>query len=70
MDHLSDGHKDRPNQHENNHKLLYTMKRDIPFLSFTESQWKLRQQYDHNFLMEGVRVNNNFYMYVYVSIYM
>ena len=51
MKHLQNYLKDRPNQYKNNDKL-----RDEtghPLLSLTESQWKLRQQYDQNFQMEG-----------------
>ena len=51
MEHLSNDHEDHPNQHENSHK-----PRDetgYPVLSLLESQWKLRQQHDQNFLMEG-----------------
>ena len=51
MEHLSNDHEDHPNQHENSHK-----PRDetgYPVLSLSESQWKLRQQNDQNFPMEG-----------------
>ena len=51
MEHLSNDHKDHPNQNENSHK-----PRDetgYPVLSLLESQWKLRQQHDQNFPMEG-----------------
>ena len=51
MEHLSNDNEDHPNQHENSHKL-----RDEtghPVLSLLESQWKLRQQHDQNFPMEG-----------------
>ena len=51
MEHLSNDHRDHPNQHENRHKL-----RDEtghPVNNLMESQWKLRQQHDQNFPMEG-----------------
>ena len=51
MEHLSNDHENHPNQYENSNKL-----RDDtghPVLSLLESQWKLRQQHDQNFLMEG-----------------
>ena len=51
MEHLSSDHEDHPNQHENNHKLCSEM--GHPVLSLLESQWKLRQQHDQNFPMEG-----------------
>ena len=46
---LSNDLRDRPNQHENNHKLCNETKH--PVLSLLESQWKQRQQ--QNFPMEG-----------------
>ena len=51
MEHFSNDHEDQQNKYENSHKL-----RDDtghPILSLLESQWKLRQQHDQNFLMEG-----------------
>ena len=50
-EHLSNDHKDRPNQHKNSHK-LYDETGD-PVLGLMESQWKLRQQHDQNFTMDG-----------------
>ena len=50
MEHLSNDHKDHPNQHENSHKLCNEM--EHPVFSLLESQWKLRQQHDQNFPME------------------
>ena len=41
-------HKHHSNQHENSHKLQN--KKGQPLLSLKESQWKLRQQHDQNFL--------------------
>ena len=46
MEHLSNDHKDRSNQHENSHKLCDET--GHPVTSLTKSQWKLRQ-HDQNF---------------------
>ena len=51
MEHLLNDHKSRPNQHDISHK-LYDETRH-PVLSVTERQWKLRQQHDRSFPMEG-----------------
>ena len=51
MEHLSNDHKDHPNQQENSHKLCSEM--GHPILSLLESQRKLRKQHDQNFQMEG-----------------
>ena len=51
MEHLSNDHKDNPNQQENTHKPYNEM--GYPVLSLLESQWKLRQQQDQNFPMEA-----------------
>ena len=51
MEHLLTDHEDHPNQHENSHKPHSKM--GYPLLSLLESQWKLRQQHDKNFPMEG-----------------
>ena len=50
-EHLSNDHKDRPNQHENSHKQCNEM--GHPIMNMMESQWKLRQQHDQNLTMEG-----------------
>ena len=50
MEHLSNDHKDCPNQQENSHKLCDEM--GHPILSLMESQWKLRQLHDQNFSIE------------------
>ena len=44
MEHLSNHHKDSPNQHKNSHKLCDEM--GHPVVNLMESQWKLRQQHD------------------------
>ena len=49
MEHLSNDHEDRPNHHENSHKLCNET--GHPFLSLLEGQWKLKQQDDQNFPM-------------------
>ena len=52
MEHLSNDHKTVPISARV--VISYTMKRGIhPILSLTESQWKLKQQRDQNFAMEG-----------------
>ena len=47
MEHLSNDHKDHPNQHKNIQKTGH------PIVNLMESQWKLRQQHDQNFPMEA-----------------
>ena len=50
MEHLSNDHRDHPNQHENSHKLCdETGHLDVNLM---ESQWKLRR-HDQNFPVEG-----------------
>ena len=51
MEYLSNDHENHPNQHKNSHKPLDET--GYPVLSSLESQWKLRQQHDQNFPMEG-----------------
>ena len=51
MEHLSNDHEDHSNQHRNSHKLCDEMGHLI--VNLMESQWKLRQQSDQNFPMEG-----------------
>ena len=50
MEHLSNGHKDRLNQHENSHKLCNET--GHAFVNLRESQQKKRQNHQ-NFPMEG-----------------
>ena len=57
MEHLSKDYKDHLNQHKNSHKLCNKMGHSV--LSLLESQWKLRQQHDQNFPMEGKSLQNN-----------
>ena len=54
MVHLSNDHEDRPNQHDEN-SLSYAICHEMghPVLILLESQWKLRQQHDQNFPMDG-----------------
>ena len=56
MEHLSNDYEDHPNQHKNSHK-LYNQTGNL-VLSLLESQWKLRQQYNQNFPMEGKSLHN------------
>ena len=58
MEHLSNDHEDHPNQHKNSHKLFDET--GHPVVNLIKSQWKLRQQYDQNFPMEGKPVWNNY----------
>ena len=51
MEHLSNDHEDLPNRDENSHELCD--KTGHPVLSIMGSQWKMRQQHNQNFLMEG-----------------
>ena len=51
MLHLSNDHKDCPNQHKINHNVWDETVHAV-VVSLT-SQWKLRQKHDHNFPMEG-----------------
>ena len=48
---LSNDHKDRPNQHQNNHKVCDET--GHPIVNLMKGQWKLRQQHDQNFPMVG-----------------
>ena len=52
MEHLSNDHKDHPNQHENSQKLCNEM--GHPIENLMERQWKLRQQHDQAFPTEGM----------------
>ena len=51
MKYLLGGYEEHPNQHKNSHRLCD--EKGHPVFSLLESQWKLRQQYDQNFPMEG-----------------
>ena len=59
MEHLSNDNEDHPNQQKNSHKPRNET--GHPVLSLLESQWKLRQQHDQNFPIEGkpCRTNNS-----------
>ena len=59
MEHLSNDHKDCSNQDKNSHDLFNEM--GHPIVGMTERQWKLRQQHEQNFLMEGKPLQNKFY---------
>ena len=58
MEHLSHDHKDHPSQHKNGHKLWDET--EYPVLDLLESQWKLRQQNDQNFSIEGKPLQNKY----------
>ena len=58
MEHLSNDHKDHPNQCQNSHKLWDEMGHLI--VSLMESQWKLIQQHDQNFPIEGKPLQNKY----------
>ena len=58
MEHLSNDDEDHPNQHKNSHKLCDEM--GHPVDNLMEGQWKLRQQDDQNFLMEGKPLSNKY----------
>ena len=58
MEHLSNDHEDHPNQHKNSCKLCDEA--GHPVVNLMESQWKLRQQHDQNFLMEGKPLQNKY----------
>ena len=50
MEHLSNDHKDHPNQEKNSQKLCDET--ENPILSLTGCQWKLSQQHDQHVLVE------------------
>ena len=58
MEYLSNGHEDHPSLHDKSHKLCDET--GHPVLSLLESQWKLRQQHDQNFPMEGKPLQNKY----------
>ena len=51
MEHFLNDHQDCPIQHENSHKKCNET--EHPVVNMMESQWKLRQQHDQTFPMEG-----------------
>ena len=51
MEHISNDHEHHPDKHKNNHKLCDAT--GHPIVNLAERQWKLRQQHDQNFPMEG-----------------
>ena len=50
MEHLSNDHEDRPNQHENSHKLCDET--EHPVLSLMKCQWKLKQPHNQNLFIK------------------
>ena len=59
MEHLSNDHEEHPNQHENSHKLCDETRH--PVVDLMEDQWKLGQQHDQNFRMEGKPLLNKYW---------
>ena len=57
MEHLSNDHEDHPNQRDNSYKSRGQMAHSV--LSLLESQWKLRQQHEQNFSIEGSHCRTN-----------
>ena len=53
MERLANDHKGHPSQHENSHKLYDEKGYPVVSMNMVEIQWKLRQQHDQNFPMEG-----------------
>ena len=58
MEHLSHDRKDHLNQHKNSNKQCDET--EHPVVNLMESQWKLRQQLDQNFLIEGKPLYNKY----------
>ena len=58
MEYLLNDHEDYANHHESSHKLYDEM--GHPDLTFIESWWKLSQQHDQNFPMEGKPLQNKY----------
>ena len=58
MEHLQNDHTDLPNQHQNSHKQCDETRH--PIVNMVESEWKLTQQHDQNFAMEGKPLWNKY----------
>ena len=52
MEHFSNYHEDRSNQYKISHKVCE--EKGYPLLSFTGSQWKLRQQHDQSHVIDVI----------------
>ena len=63
MEHLSNDHKEYPNQHKNNHELYGEMGRLV--LGLFESQYKLRQKHDQSVSFLYIRYMNMYILYIY-----
>ena len=59
MEHLSNDHKDRFNQHENSNKL--SNKTGHPVMSLTKKTMKTEIGFDQNYPMEGNPLQNKYY---------
>ena len=58
MEHLQNDHTDLSNQHQNSHKQCDETRH--PIVNMMESEWKLTQQHDQNFAMEGKPLWNKY----------
>ena len=58
MEDLSKDHIDCPNQQEDSYKQCDEM--GSPVVNIMESQWKLKQQHDQNFAVEGKPLYNKY----------
>ena len=58
MEHFSNDHEGRRNQHENSHKLCDEMEHLV--VNLIERQWKVRQKHGQNFRMEGKPLYNKY----------
>ena len=58
MEHFSNDHEDNPNQHKDSRKLCNEMEHLV--VNLMEGQWKLRQQHDQNFTVEGKPLWNKY----------
>ena len=58
MENLSNDHEGHPNQDKNSHKLWDEM--GHPVVNLMKGQWKLREQHNQNFPMEGKPLWNEY----------
>ena len=55
MEHLSNDHEDHPNQQKDSHNHKQCLETGLPVVNMMESRWKLMQEHDQDFSMEGNR---------------